>query len=60
VSLQLGSPFSELPLTAPALEVGSLVMINSITAVPEPSALMMVGCAILGLATRRERRLATI
>jgi|LakMenEpi03Aug12_release.lakeMendotaPanAssembly.Ray.scaffolds.fasta_scaffold07510_9 cyclophilin family peptidyl-prolyl cis-trans isomerase len=60
VSVQLGSPFSELPLTAPALEVGSLVVINSITAVPEPSALMMVGCAILGLATRRERRLAPI
>ena len=52
---QLGGAFSELPLTAPELEVGSLVMINSITRVPEPSALVMVGLAAAGIATRRIR-----
>ena len=52
---QLGGAFSELPLTAPELEVGSLVMINSITRVPEPSALVMVGLAAAGIATRRVR-----
>jgi peptidyl-prolyl cis-trans isomerase A (cyclophilin A) len=55
-SPQLGGSFSELPLTAPSLEIGSLVMINSVTVVPEPSALVMVGLAGLGLATRRVRR----
>jgi cyclophilin family peptidyl-prolyl cis-trans isomerase len=52
---QLGGAFSELPLTAPELEVGSLVIINSVTVVPEPSALVMVGLAAAGFATRRVR-----
>lgn len=55
-SPQLGGSFSELPLTAPTLEIGSLVMINSVTVVPEPSALVMVGLVSLGLAVRRVRR----
>jgi len=54
-STQLGPSFAELPLTAPSLEIGSLVIINSVTVVPEPSALVMVGLAGLGLATRRVR-----
>ena len=54
-SPDLGTTFSELPLTAPALQVGNLVMINSITRVPEPSALVMVGLAAAGIATRRVR-----
>lgn len=54
-SPDLGTTFSQLPLTAPALQVGNLVMINSITRVPEPSALVMVGFAALGIATRRVR-----
>ncbi len=51
----LGTSFTELPLTAPELQVGSLVIINSVTRVPEPSALVMVGLAAAGIATRRVR-----
>lgn len=50
------SDFDELPLTAPELQVGSLVIINSVTRVPEPSALVMVGLAAGGIAARRVRR----
>jgi peptidyl-prolyl cis-trans isomerase A (cyclophilin A) len=57
-SLQLGGAFSELPLTAPGLQVGNLVMINSVTLVPEPSALVMVGLAAFGVAIRRVRKSA--
>ena len=52
---QLGGAFSELPLTAPALQVGNLVIINSVTRVPEPSALLMLGLAAAGIVTRRVR-----
>ena len=54
-SPDLGTTFSELPLTAPALQVGNLVIINSVTRVPEPSALVMVGLAAAGIVTRRVR-----
>jgi cyclophilin family peptidyl-prolyl cis-trans isomerase len=57
-STVLGGEFLELPLTAPELVVGSLVRINSVTVVPEPSALVMVGLAALGVATRRVRKSA--
>jgi peptidyl-prolyl cis-trans isomerase A (cyclophilin A) len=57
-STDLGGEFLELPLTAPELVVGSLVRINSVTVVPEPSALVMVGLAALGLAARRGRKSA--
>ena len=57
-STALGGEFLELPLTAPELVVGSLVRINSVTVVPEPSALVMVGLAALGLAARRGRKSA--
>ncbi|MFN6093630.1 MAG: peptidylprolyl isomerase [Verrucomicrobiota bacterium] len=53
---QLGGAFSELPLTAPALQVGNLVIINSVTRVPEPSALLMLGLAAAGIVTRRVRK----
>ena len=55
-TVQLGGAFSELPLTAPALQVGNLVIINSVTVVPEPSALVMVGVDELGVALRRVRK----
>ena len=55
VSPVLGTSFTELPLTAPALQAGNLVIINSVTRVPEPSALVMVGLAAAGIATRRVR-----
>jgi cyclophilin family peptidyl-prolyl cis-trans isomerase len=54
-SVALGPVFTELPLTAPGLQVANLVMINSVTLVPEPSALVMVGFAALGIVTRRVR-----
>jgi hypothetical protein len=57
-STALGGEFLELPLTAPELVVGSLVRINSVTVVPEPSALVMVGLAALGVAIRRVRKSA--
>lgn len=57
-TVQLGGAFSELPLTAPGLQVGNLVMINSVTVVPEPSALVMVGLAAFGVAIRRVRKSA--
>jgi hypothetical protein len=57
-STYLGGEFLELPLTARELVVGSLVRINSVTVVPEPSALVMVGLAALGVATRRVRKSA--
>ena len=57
-STDLGGEFLELPLTAPELVVGSLVRINSVTVVPEPSALVMVGLAALGVAARRGRKSA--
>jgi peptidyl-prolyl cis-trans isomerase A (cyclophilin A) len=57
-TVQLGGAFSELPLTAPALQVGNLVIINSVTVVPEPSALVMVGLAAFGVAIRRVRKSA--
>lgn len=57
-STVLGGEFLELPLTARELVVGSLVRINSVTVVPEPSALVMVGLAALGVAIRRVRKSA--
>jgi peptidyl-prolyl cis-trans isomerase A (cyclophilin A) len=44
---QLGGGFGELPLTSPSLAPSSLVLVNSVAAVPEPSALILAG---LGLA----------
>lgn len=44
---QLGAGFGELPLTSPSLAPSSLVLVNSVTAVPEPSPLIL---AVLGLA----------
>lgn len=56
-TVQLGPSFAELPLTAPSLQAESLVMINNVTVVPEPSALMMIGLSMVGIATRRVRKL---
>lgn len=44
---QLGAGFGELPLKSPSLAPSSLVLVNSVTAVPEPSPLILAG---LGLA----------
>ncbi|MGI9178262.1 MAG: peptidylprolyl isomerase [Pirellulales bacterium] len=50
VSVQLGLAFSELPLTSPSLDPSSLVMVNSVAAVPEPSATMLAAFGIAAAA----------
>lgn len=52
----LGGEFLELPLTTPALVADSLVRINSVTVVPEPSSLAMLGLSMVSIAIRRVRR----
>lgn len=56
MSSQLGTSFGQMPLTPTGPDSATLVLINSIARVPEPSALVMVGFAALGIATRRVRR----
>lgn len=58
MSLSLGPAFSELPLTPTGPSSATLVFINKVTVVPEPSALAMVGLAALGIAARRVRKSA--
>lgn len=55
VSEQLGPAFSELPLLAPSLDVSSLVMVNSVVAVPEPSTMMLAAVGIAAAACGRRR-----
>jgi peptidyl-prolyl cis-trans isomerase A (cyclophilin A) len=54
-SVQLGAAFNELPLTAPSLDPSSLVIVNGIATVPEPStlALTVTGLAIAAISRRR-------
>jgi len=57
----LGPTFSELPLLNPALTTNNLVMINSISAVPEPSTYVLAGVGLAAAAVtaaRRSRRVA--
>jgi peptidyl-prolyl cis-trans isomerase A (cyclophilin A) len=58
-SQQLGSAFGELPLTAPSLAAGSLVLINSVTAVPEPSTALLAAAGLAAAAGLRGRAAAT-
>ncbi len=57
VSPQLGPVFSELPLTAPSLQQSSLVMVNRVQAVPEPSTIALAAVGAVALAFARPRRL---
>jgi cyclophilin family peptidyl-prolyl cis-trans isomerase len=50
---QLGAAFSELPLTAPSLDVTSLVMVNSVAVVPEPSPLLLAAAGLAAMAFAR-------
>ncbi len=58
LSQQFGSAFGEVPLTVPTLEPSSLVLVNSVTAVPEPSTLLLAAVG-LAAATARHRRRST-
>jgi len=51
-TVQLGSAFAELPLLAASLDASSLVLVNSVTAVPEPSTMVL---AAIGLAVAAAR-----
>ena len=52
-SSQLGAAFSELPLTAPSLDVASFVMVNSVAVVPEPSSLLLAAAGLAAMAFAR-------
>jgi len=57
VTVQLGSPFAELPLLAPALTPNNLVLVESVVAVPEPTTVALALSALVGIATLRRRAL---
>ena len=54
---QLGSAFSNLPLLNPSLTANNLVMINSVTVVPEPSSYALFGLGALALMVACRRKL---
>ena len=60
-SPQLGPPFAELPLTAPSLAAGSLVLVNSVgvVPVPEPSAAILAAAGLAASACVRRRAAAS-
>ena len=60
-SPQLGSAFAELPLTAPSLAAGSLVLVNSVgvVPVPEPSAAILAAAGLAAAACVRRRAAAS-
>ena len=55
VSAQLGAPFGELPLTAPSLQPSSLVVVNGVAVVPEPSTMLLAVVGLAAAALRRRR-----
>lgn len=54
-TVQLGAAFGELPLTAPSLDVTSLVMVNGVAVVPEPSPLLLAAAGLAAVAIARRR-----
>jgi len=57
-SVQLGSAFAELPLTAPSLDPASLVLVKSVVAVPEPSVATLAVAGLAAAACVRRRAAA--
>lgn len=57
-SSQLGPAFAELPLLQPSLQASSLVMVNHVTVVPEPTTMSLLVVGIFGAALGRRRRKA--
>ncbi len=57
-SSQLGPAFAELPLLQPSLEASSLVMINHVAVVPEPTTMSLAVVAIATAVLGRRRRSA--
>jgi len=55
----LGPAFGELPLLAPSLIVENLVIVNGITAVPEPSTWALAGIGLAAAALAGRRRLSS-
>jgi len=55
-TVQLGATFRELPLTAESLDASSLVLVNSVTAVPEPSALLLAAVGLASAVSAGRRR----
>jgi len=55
-TVQLGAAFGELPLTAPSLDAGSLVLVNGVTPVPEPSPLLLAAAGLSVAAAASSRR----
>jgi cyclophilin family peptidyl-prolyl cis-trans isomerase len=55
-SPQLGAPYAELPLLQPSLQVDSLVLVQSVVAVPEPSTLVLAATGLAACACRRRTR----
>jgi len=52
-TVQLGAVFNELPLTAPSIDPSSLVLVNGVTAVPEPSTLALAAAGLAAVAFHR-------
>ena len=56
VSVQLGAAFSELPLLNPSLDPSSVVLVQSVNVVPEPTTLALAIAGLTAAAACRRRR----
>jgi cyclophilin family peptidyl-prolyl cis-trans isomerase len=56
VSVQLGAAFSELPLLNPSLDPSSVVLVQSVNVVPEPTTLALTIAGLTAAAACRRRR----